>query len=107
MKKQNIDPDLRKIVNYFTDTKNNEQPNLSDKYDQILQTQMKIGNQSLHFGYFSKQWIETQTSYRRQMKLDNSKNQALTGIKAMIKVFWEFTKEMWELRNLQLHEATE
>ena len=41
------------------------------------------------------------------MKLDNLKNQALTGIKAMIEIFWTFTKEMWELRNSQLHEATE
>ena len=71
MKKQNIDPDLRKIINYFTDTVNNTQPTLSSKYNQILQTQMKIGKQSLHFGYFSTQWIETQTSYRKQMKLDN------------------------------------
>ena len=45
MKKQNIDPDLRKIINYFTDTVNNTQPTLSSKYNHILQTQMKMGKQ--------------------------------------------------------------
>ena len=107
MIKHDIDPDLKKIINYFTDTVNNPQPTLSDIYNQILQNQLKIGKQSLHFGYFSRKWIETQASYRRQIKLDNSKNQALAGIKAMIEIFWEFTKEMWELRNSQLYEDTE
>ena len=107
MKKHNIDPDLRKIAIYFTNTKNNKKPKLSEKYRQILHTQVQLGYQSLHYGFFSKQWIETQTLYRKQMKLDNLKNQALTGIKAMLEIFWTFTQEMWELRNSQLHEATE
>ena len=41
------------------------------------------------------------------MKLDNSEKQALIEIKSMIKLFCEFTKEMWELRNFQLYEVTE
>ena len=61
MKKHIIDPDLRKIIVYFTNTKNNKQPKLSETYRQILQTQVKLGQQSLHYGYFSKQWIKTQT----------------------------------------------
>ena len=61
----------------------------------------------MNFGYFSKQWIIKKSEYMNQMNLDNLSNQALTGIKIIIQAFWEFTKEVWEVRNLQLHQETE
>ena len=84
MQKHNIDLYLRIIAHYLGTDPNQTNKIEPTKYINILKNQQRIGNQSLYYGLFSTEWIKQQVTYRQATGLPNDKNQALTGIKAMI-----------------------
>jgi hypothetical protein len=110
MNQRKLDPSLRRILLlYLTPpmsvSATTSLTNLAeDEYLVLLETQQKIGVNSLLFGFFSTDWVHLQDRYLRAVGLPQLKHEAPRAIRSTsITAFHDQCHVVWLLRNAHLH----
>ena len=101
---------LRKAFRHLSGADKTPMESTQDHYQQLWQSQARLGWPQLLHGRLSQSWATAQEAHLRAMRKDGPDTQArlstLSGDKwviALIKKVWTFLHQLWKLRNNDLH----
>jgi hypothetical protein len=107
--RHSLDPSLRRILLYMVfSVVSPDEPllpldSLGDDHRTLLDTQRKLGDDSLFYGFFAHRWTTLQDNYLKARSLPRSCNQAASSTKALITALLLQVHICWLLRNEHLH----
>ena len=101
----NLDPGLRRVLTniLLPFGPSRELLELSESYQVLYDSQLRLGHRSLFLGLFLKTWSTTQLDYLQRNFLPHQHQQAPHVIKLITKLLLEQVHTIWHIRNNELH----